>query len=173
MEYTIKNKPTFYKGIRFRSRLEAQWAAFFDKMGWKWEYEPFDLEGWSPDFLLDAADPILVEVKPISVLSQISTLKKYNHHWFRTILLGVGPASISDGYYNNANYLRIGWINDEWGDWDDLVLKDDRDISNANSTIVNCMNPKSNWRNFATNEEINDCLSKWGEAKRNTTFLKF
>src|SRR5262245_46962536 len=31
---------TRYKGYRFRSRLEARWAVFFDAQGIKWEYEP-------------------------------------------------------------------------------------------------------------------------------------
>lgn len=32
--------PTEYKGIRFRSKLEADWARFFDGQKIKWEYEP-------------------------------------------------------------------------------------------------------------------------------------
>lgn len=59
-------KPTMYRDTMFRSRLEARWAAFFDLSGWLWEYEPFDLLGWTPDFRLQAATPILVEVKPIT-----------------------------------------------------------------------------------------------------------
>jgi hypothetical protein len=31
--------PTMYKGIQFRSRLEARWAVFFDTLGIEWEYE--------------------------------------------------------------------------------------------------------------------------------------
>ena len=31
---------TEYKGYRFRSRLEARWAVFFDACGVRWEYEP-------------------------------------------------------------------------------------------------------------------------------------
>lgn len=45
--------PTVYAGVQMRSRLEATWAAFFDQMGWKWSYEPVDLDGWIPDFVLD------------------------------------------------------------------------------------------------------------------------
>lgn len=53
----IKAIETRYKGYRFRSRLEARWAVFFDAMGLRWEYEPegFDLgeAGWYlPDFYL-------------------------------------------------------------------------------------------------------------------------
>lgn len=56
--------PTIYKGRRFRSRLEARWAAFFDLMKWPYEYEPFDLRGWIPDFVLTSGLQALVEVKP-------------------------------------------------------------------------------------------------------------
>ena len=36
----LKAIETEYKGYRFRSRLEARWAVFFDACGVKWEYEP-------------------------------------------------------------------------------------------------------------------------------------
>ncbi len=63
----IASIPTIYKNVRFRSRLEARWAAFFDLVGWKWEYEPLDFDGWIPDFALYGMNNkvILVEVKPI------------------------------------------------------------------------------------------------------------
>ena len=53
----LKVKETKYKGYRFRSRLEAKWAVFFDACGVKWEYEPegYDLGdelSYLPDFLL-------------------------------------------------------------------------------------------------------------------------
>lgn len=40
MTYEIRAKPTVYKGYRFRSRLEARWAVFLDKLKFRWEYEP-------------------------------------------------------------------------------------------------------------------------------------
>ena len=65
---------TRYKGYRFRSRLEARWAVFFDALGLKWEYEPegFELEGgvrYLPDFRLwglSKSEDLVVfaEVKP-------------------------------------------------------------------------------------------------------------
>jgi hypothetical protein len=61
-----KAHPTEYAGVNFRSRLEASWAAFFDLCGWGWEYEPYDLEGWMPDFIIKGkTETVLVEVKPI------------------------------------------------------------------------------------------------------------
>lgn len=35
----IKPIETHYKGYRFRSRLEARWAVFFETLGCKWIYE--------------------------------------------------------------------------------------------------------------------------------------
>lgn len=54
---SLKPIETKYKGYRFRSRLEARWAVFFDALGIAWEYEKegFDLgeAGWYlPDFWL-------------------------------------------------------------------------------------------------------------------------
>lgn len=53
----IKAIETRYKGYRFRSRLEARYAVFFDRLGLEWEYEPegYDLGelGWYlPDFFI-------------------------------------------------------------------------------------------------------------------------
>lgn len=53
----LKAIETRYKGYRFRSRLEARWAVFFDTLGIEWEYEKegYDLgeAGWYlPDFWL-------------------------------------------------------------------------------------------------------------------------
>lgn len=61
---TIPAIPTAYGGVNFRSRLEARWAAMFDLLGWPWEYEPLDLAGYIPDFILPDSG-LLIEVKPI------------------------------------------------------------------------------------------------------------
>ncbi len=72
----IKAIETVYKGYRFRSRLEARWAVFFDALGVKWVYEPegYDLgdAGWYlPDFWLPQVKSF-AEVKP----------KKFTHEEF-------------------------------------------------------------------------------------------
>lgn len=48
--------PTVYAGVRFRSRLEARWSVFFDLVGWTWHYEPIDLAGYIPDFIIEHSD---------------------------------------------------------------------------------------------------------------------
>lgn len=55
---------TMHNGIRYRSLLEAKWAAFFTNIGWQFEYEPFEGNGYIPDFLILGEASFLVEVKP-------------------------------------------------------------------------------------------------------------
>ena len=62
-----------YNGVKFRSKLEARWAVFFDQYGLRYEYEPttFSLKSglYCPDFYL----PDLycyAEVKPLIHLAQ-------------------------------------------------------------------------------------------------------
>ncbi len=68
----IKVIETRYKGCRFRSRLEARWAVFFDALEIRWEYEPQGFViSWMNDvkevpYLPDFRLPVLgtwVEVK--------------------------------------------------------------------------------------------------------------
>ena len=98
----MKAIPTVYKGVQMRSRLEATWAAFWDALGWQWDYEPVDLDGWIPDFRVNIGrgvrEPIslLVEVKPIAP----------DPSWGL-----VGPtadAVLGDMVRNQANGLLVG-----------------------------------------------------------------
>lgn len=128
---SIKAIETQYKGYRFRSRLEARWAVFFDALGIKWEYEKegYDLDGvkYLPDFWLphhimaDEGWGYWVEIKPLSPsdgeVEKLVALVKSTHH---TAYLFVGPPQ--DGtefvYVNHSRAEpRRGRI--ECGLWDD------------------------------------------------------
>ena len=122
--------PTKYAGVQFRSRLEAKWAAFMDLVGWSWEYEPFDLSGWIPDFFVwphydgrgrDGAG-FLVEVKPAFTLDDFD-VDRYRPHLKSSevprcegiALLGAG---IHDYYLRQKPYApreamtacQLGWF---------------------------------------------------------------
>ena len=67
-----KGIPTKYGGTLFRSRLEARYACFFDLIAWKWEFEPFDLNGYIPDFVItNYGHPFLVEIKPSLIKGEL------------------------------------------------------------------------------------------------------
>jgi hypothetical protein len=63
----IEAIPTNYRGVQMRSRLEARWALFMDRLRVEWVYEPelFSLPvgGYLPDFWLPRLDTYL-EIKP-------------------------------------------------------------------------------------------------------------
>lgn len=65
---TIQAIETHYASHRFRSRLEARWAVFFDTLGVHWEYEPqgyligTDRTPYLPDFWLPGLN-VWAEVK--------------------------------------------------------------------------------------------------------------
>jgi len=111
-KYNIKAIPTMYNGVQFRSRLEATWAAFFDLCEWDWDYEPIDLDGWIPDFIIHGGIDIYVEVKPFikledfnDVIDKIYKTKIEEH----ILLLGLSPF-IDD--YSDC----IGWCNESYQD---------------------------------------------------------
>jgi len=65
---SIKAIETVYNGYRFRSRLEARWAVFFDALGVEYQYEPEGLEleeqgRYLPDFYIPHINTYL-EIKP-------------------------------------------------------------------------------------------------------------
>jgi hypothetical protein len=132
MEYNIKSKPTIYNKQRYRSRLEARVACFFDRIGWRHSYEPFDLDGWTPDFAVYGTDNrmLLVEVKPFiddDIISQYFEKVNKSKHEYPCILLDVSFDSssgyISAGVQLNNNlkpdfYLApysLAWKNNQLG----------------------------------------------------------
>lgn len=60
-------KQAKYRGVLFRSILEAKWANVFDFFEREWVYEPKSFSGYSPDFYLTQSNTF-VEVKPKSGL---------------------------------------------------------------------------------------------------------
>lgn len=88
----MKGIITMYRGRRYRSRLEARWAVMFDLLRWRYEYEPYDLGGWIPDYALFGVEEILVEIKPYSSLKEFDTGKiigalRGTEKWGKEILL--------------------------------------------------------------------------------------
>lgn len=141
---------TIINGVRFRSRLEAKWAIFFDLLGWRWEYEPYDLNGYIPDFILIGKKrTTLVEVKPFESLNQfIPSIEKYNKSIKETdhldkeiLLLGVSPLLID----NCSMGEHLGWMDEKtW--WTDEAPEEridfKTDIKSFNDAVFNCYNSK-------------------------------
>jgi hypothetical protein len=110
--------PTQYRGIQFRSRLEATWAAMFDELRWPWEYEPLELPGYIPDFVLRFTEPILVEVKPAVTEADLTAVAVDLEPIIRggwsgeALLLGIGPYDTTQA----MDGLTIGLLGERWDD---------------------------------------------------------
>ena len=101
---------TEYGSTTFRSQLEARWAAYFDRRGIAWEYEPARFDGWTPDFrlVMDGAQ-VYAEVKPVSEFPMDVAQRMLNagcsadllilgqglHHAWRYQINGWSPAELS------------------------------------------------------------------------------
>jgi hypothetical protein len=135
----IKAIETRYKGYRFRSRLEARWAVFFDACCYQWEYEP---EGFAlpcgtyylPDFKIFGEDQngdynvFYIEVKPshegifdpkVKAFQDAVFEDEQREDWENKILKGYGDFIILDGppdkklYHGTLPYSGDGgrqWI---------------------------------------------------------------
>lgn len=100
----MKAIQTNYRGVRYRSRTEARWAVFFDKLGIEaiHEGEGYDLNGqwylcdfWLPAsktwFEVKGIDPNDLEIEKARRLSEASG---------RLVLIAVGHPSIDDDVMN-------------------------------------------------------------------------
>ena len=127
MRKTIKSIETVYNGYRFRSRLEARWAVFFDALGVKYEYESegFKLqngERYLPDFRVKChgtrgrsdEEPfdLYIEVKGKMTLEDANKIKLFSHEYPILIVDKIpdcGCATDSEicGSYNLMNGIDI------------------------------------------------------------------
>jgi len=93
----IRVLPTTYREVRFRSRLEARWAVYFDLIGLDWRYEPEGYElpsgNYCPDF---ECQNFFVEVKPNVAAREVSTAKfrELAQMTGKCVFCVVGPPSV-------------------------------------------------------------------------------
>lgn len=141
--------PTEYKGVRMRSRLEAKWAFMFDALGWKWEYEPIDCDGWIPDFvLIGASQNVLVEVKPIFTFEEAQPAiakidRAYPPVEGNMEVLLLGAALFPTRYWldvQGIGWLReedaAGWATGESRGWGEALLWDNTNTYRRRDTCT-------------------------------------
>lgn len=106
----MKAIPTIYDGQEYRSRLEARWGVFFDKMNFPAYYEPFTIENngfeYKPDFIcfgvFTARLPVIFEIKPKQPNSEyLKYLSKIHDPSKSDILICVGNPNLiqPDGFW--------------------------------------------------------------------------
>ena len=117
----IKAIETFYNGYRFRSRLEARWAVFFDAAGIEYEYEPegyvlSDGTCYLPDFYLPMFH-MFVEIKPTGIkldyeYNAMTKLEElYNSDYFKEFKNGIVVALFIGDPANEETYCYCNFKN--------------------------------------------------------------
>ena len=172
----IKAIPTEYKGIRFRSRLEARWARMFDLMNWQWDYEPLDMEGYIPDFVVRFEyAPMLAEIKPAMTIQELAPLtdKIDRSGWTREVML-LGATVFMHGKCTMPcpGIIRVGDVGDSksYG-WTDCIMHhcDACGYNSIHGTrsvyCRNCgveSNAENEWKHAHFNDE--DITEMWNRA---------
>ena len=141
---------TYYNGILFRSKLEAQWAKFFDKIGIKWIYEP---EGYTfadgtqylPDFYLPESDAYF-EVKGIMNDKDMHKIEMLIKESSKAVIIGE-----PDGSFTACN---------RW--WDEMYNPDGTlsdikfSLTSKDSSLLNDC-PECHKKGFLGNEGSYEC----------------
>lgn len=177
--------PTKYRDVVFRSRLEARWAAMFDLLGWKWNYEPFDLSGWIPDFMLNSL--VLVEIKPFTsedeFASEILTIRRaIKGVWCKPVLLlGVDPFREIDGM--SEDFPAFGFLvfpdghygeaTESFGERVDdtavcVTQSNKHDLTEYWGTWGSMLGVLEFHKWYVTDDDIEEIRSKWATACNTT-----
>lgn len=114
ISYNIKAIETKFRGFTFRSRLEARWATMFELLGWNWDYEPRDFDGWIPDFVIYGATTVYVEVKPVIEFPK-EVAKKIDESGCNSEVLILGQSCPIPFEEDD----QIGWLREYTGDFED------------------------------------------------------
>lgn len=96
-----------YKGLQFKTSLEARWAAFFDLAGWEWHVNPAPVGDWLPDFKVSFPcshsecdfHTLLIAVLPLSTIDSFGNHPSLEHQFFiqddlKKIHVGVGAGAV-------------------------------------------------------------------------------
>lgn len=125
MNETIKAIETYYNGYRFRSRLEAKWAVFFDALGVDYEYEPegFKLQNkecYLPDFKVKChgvrgrsdEEPfdLFIEVKGNMSLKDANKIRLFSHNYPILIVDKIPDAGCATDSNNCGSYELMNGI---------------------------------------------------------------
>ena len=111
---SIKAIETHYDGYRFRSRLEARWAVFFNAVGLEYQYEMegFEMEGvrYLPDFYIPSLNRWFeIKGKALSEL-EIKKCEEFcrrmdNQNIKFSILIGAPDAVKIDDFYGILEFV--------------------------------------------------------------------
>lgn len=173
--YQSKAIATAYSHVTFKSRLEARWAAFFDLMGWQWTYEPYDLDGWIPDFQVGTVGT-LVEVKPFNTNEEwMPVARKIEMASFargsvtKILLLGASPYNFEQWKTAIGLSMRV-WPQEIDGQIDSCVDKAVAGPLWGNGPVV-CQECYLDWRCLISGIHHGSAHCVYTRGQGNTDFV--
>lgn len=140
----IKPIETVYKGYKFRSRLEARWAVFFDALGIVWEYEKEgyylgDGECYLPDFWLPQLD-MFVEVKGKRPTENERKKAYYLSKLSKKQVAIIGTIPDPYDYKNDDLYFGLIFLS-----YDDIDLEERRSYFEDEETFQRILEEEIEW----------------------------
>ena len=165
---------TTYKGYRFRSRLEARWAVFFDALEIKWQYEPQGYEKemyydkkimYLPDFYLPDSK-LYIEVKGNSDFEEWANLAEafLDYHcpmpyFTNSYEIGEGGFMILGNIPNPDTVNYFGIIRHSKGLWKNFIRFCNGSV--ANYPFINNDAKTSSMLGFAIRDYVPENLIGW------------
>jgi hypothetical protein len=120
---------TEWKGYRFRSRLEARWAVFFNDLNVKWRYEPQGYEfddgtKYLPDFFLPERE-VWIEVKGGQPnQDEVNKAKKLCRETEQYVLILVEPPNKREYFWDTITNHKKVFVERYSGEQAEIVRKD-------------------------------------------------
>ena len=128
MNGAIKPIETVYRGYRFRSRLEARWAVFFDALEIEWQYEVegyyLSTQPYLPDFWLPKLETF-VEIKPTKEAGEqaVSLMKELvKKTGKRGLIIGGSPNGHEKPGMANVRFNEFSGVHTTSVSWDRCIL---------------------------------------------------
>lgn len=186
VKYDIKSKPTMYNGIQFRSMLEAKWAAFFDLVGWKYQYEPFEMNGKVPDFIIYCSSEyykginIIVEVKPNHLIT-IDFLESLYDTYYKTpyhiLILDENPFYVTErqGYVYMGKSLQNCGAEYLQSDFENINMKSVDEIGSSYMMFDGMIKGEIERKTFIFENELEhkELKKLWKEAQNIIQFKSY
>jgi hypothetical protein len=104
--------PTTIDGTTYRSRVEARWAVLLGELyPGHVEYEPFDADGYIPDFAIVGDHPLLIEVKAHLSIAELAGHtdrldQALDGHWDHDVMIVGGTPFLADIHISVAGLMR-------------------------------------------------------------------
>lgn len=131
MTTTKSARPTEYKGVVYRSKSEAMYAASIHSRGHKWIYEPrfLDLDGWRPDFAIPVHNGNefgfeVIEYKPYRPTeTYLTELAKRFFRLRKTVNVPFSGYLASFNWFDCGQSADMAWCFDEWDGQPDSIVQ--------------------------------------------------